>query len=443
MTQLNAVGVDRDKRSSDLENGLPPMPMELSSTSPIEISDTEDYGSGNENEPDNENDRHSGADSAEFGGNSSDGTQQDSLRESGLNPSGALLATRKQFTKCQNCQTTNTPLWRRDENGQVLCNACGLFLKLHGRPRPSSLKTDVIRPRNRIRPSMIAQQTAQGLLPGLGLIGPSPASNSGNERTTLRVVKPASPELEYHGGQFLWSGQRQQQEQQGPQQPPQQAYGRILSFPQPTMSLSTSSSSLSSSSSSSAPTFSSTPSSTTSSHGPPTPQSGAIHLPSISESTLSTLGITGTNDMQSVQQPAQSVGHVPSQQQQPNPSTYFQKAPILEPPAFDNSAGLTNPTCKLDDIQALRTRVTELELVNDLYKSRMAELENAENASRKMCSELQASVDILRQENSRLAQLVDSSSRRMSLPHISSIATATATPPSPPRVKRIKVADMV
>ncbi|KAJ4269971.1 GATA zinc finger protein 3 [Fusarium torreyae] len=59
--------------------------------------------------------------------------------------SGSTLPT------CQNCSTSTTPLWRRDEFGSVLCNACGLFLKLHGRPRPISLKTDVIKSRNRVK----------------------------------------------------------------------------------------------------------------------------------------------------------------------------------------------------------------------------------------------------------------------------------------------------
>ncbi|PHZ07314.1 GATA-domain-containing protein, partial [Rhizopus microsporus ATCC 52813] len=50
---------------------------------------------------------------------------------------------------CSNCQTTTTPLWRRDPQGLPLCNACGLFYKLHGSVRPLSLKTDVIKKRNR------------------------------------------------------------------------------------------------------------------------------------------------------------------------------------------------------------------------------------------------------------------------------------------------------
>ncbi|KAI0416981.1 hypothetical protein EKO27_g10418 [Xylaria grammica] len=66
---------------------------------------------------------------------------------------------------CQNCSTSTTPLWRRDEMGSVLCNACGLFLKLHGRPRPISLKTDVIKSRNRVKTMRPDMQKKKQSLP--------------------------------------------------------------------------------------------------------------------------------------------------------------------------------------------------------------------------------------------------------------------------------------
>ncbi|CEP62956.1 nitrogen-responsive transcriptional regulator GLN3 LALA0_S06e07756g [Lachancea lanzarotensis] len=55
---------------------------------------------------------------------------------------------RKPPVECFNCKTTKTPLWRRDTDGNTMCNACGLFQKLHGTMRPLSLKSDVIRKRN-------------------------------------------------------------------------------------------------------------------------------------------------------------------------------------------------------------------------------------------------------------------------------------------------------
>lgn len=50
---------------------------------------------------------------------------------------------------CTNCFTQTTPLWRINPEGQLLCNACGLFFRLHGVVRPPSLKTDLIKKRNR------------------------------------------------------------------------------------------------------------------------------------------------------------------------------------------------------------------------------------------------------------------------------------------------------
>ena len=40
-------------------------------------------------------------------------------------------AARRAGTSCANCQTTTTTLWRRNANGDPVCNACGLYYKLH------------------------------------------------------------------------------------------------------------------------------------------------------------------------------------------------------------------------------------------------------------------------------------------------------------------------
>jgi GATA-binding protein len=97
-------------------------------------------------------------------------------------------------TICTNCHTTNTPLWRRDPEGHPLCNACGLFFKLHGVVRPLSLKTDVIKKRNRASGTP-SSSSRKGLptLPKLASSTTRPRSQSGSILTGLtRGAIPAT-----------------------------------------------------------------------------------------------------------------------------------------------------------------------------------------------------------------------------------------------------------
>lgn len=50
---------------------------------------------------------------------------------------------------CTNCQATTTPLWRRDGAGKTICNACGLYYKLHHVHRPATMMRTVIKRRKR------------------------------------------------------------------------------------------------------------------------------------------------------------------------------------------------------------------------------------------------------------------------------------------------------
>ncbi|KAI0979005.1 hypothetical protein GJ496_002982 [Pomphorhynchus laevis] len=55
----------------------------------------------------------------------------------------------KHSFNCSNCSTGNTTLWRRNMSGNPVCNACGLYYKLHGANRPLSMKKQEIQTRRR------------------------------------------------------------------------------------------------------------------------------------------------------------------------------------------------------------------------------------------------------------------------------------------------------
>jgi len=53
--------------------------------------------------------------------------------------------------ECSNCGTTNTSTWRRGEGGERICNACGLYFKLHKVQRPKSMRVSVVHNRRRFQ----------------------------------------------------------------------------------------------------------------------------------------------------------------------------------------------------------------------------------------------------------------------------------------------------
>ncbi|XP_050540026.1 uncharacterized protein LOC126904807 isoform X5 [Daktulosphaira vitifoliae] len=67
-------------------------------------------------------------------------TQKKTTQQTGNKRSGV---------SCANCSTNTTTLWRRNNNGEPVCNACGLYFKLHNVNRPLTMKKDGIQQRKR------------------------------------------------------------------------------------------------------------------------------------------------------------------------------------------------------------------------------------------------------------------------------------------------------
>ncbi|XP_056320462.1 GATA-binding factor 2 [Danio aesculapii] len=66
-----------------------------------------------------------------------------------IRPKKRPVVSKRIGTLCANCQTSTTTLWRRNSSGEPVCNACGLYFKLHNVNRPLAMKKEGIQTRNR------------------------------------------------------------------------------------------------------------------------------------------------------------------------------------------------------------------------------------------------------------------------------------------------------
>lgn len=188
----------------------------------------------------------------------------------------------------------------------MLCNACGLFLKLHGRPRPISLKTDVIKSRNRVKTAQPKKRDSADGQPMNGLAAAHP--------------DVATQALNVHG------------------------------HPQQTQQLPTTGGDPNSLSRSNTPGLS----------GPQNPNIAPQHI--FDTVSLSTDAFASPSLPAFIRQPS------------PSASSINGNAATLEPPQTYDALQSQN--------QHYRTRVSELEVINDLFRGRVTELEQSEREAR-------------------------------------------------------------
>nr|XP_008518450.1 PREDICTED: transcription factor GATA-5 [Equus przewalskii] len=101
---------------------------------------------------------------------------------------GAITSSsRRAGLCCTNCHTTTTTLWRRNADGEPVCNACGLYMKLHGVPRPLAMKKESIQTRKR-RPKNVAK--TKGSAGSTGNTTSSPLSSVPDPESSAATLKP-------------------------------------------------------------------------------------------------------------------------------------------------------------------------------------------------------------------------------------------------------------
>ncbi|XP_075427539.1 transcription factor GATA-5 isoform X2 [Ascaphus truei] len=104
-----------------------------------------------------------------------------------IKPQKRLSSSRRAGLCCTNCHTTTTTLWRRNSEGEPVCNACGLYMKLHGVPRPLAMKKESIQTRKRKPKNVGKGKSSSGSTTSATN---SPSSVTNTETTPILKTEP-------------------------------------------------------------------------------------------------------------------------------------------------------------------------------------------------------------------------------------------------------------
>ncbi|XP_071552797.1 uncharacterized protein [Panulirus ornatus] len=109
-------------------------------------------------------------------------------RPLGKAPSRRLSGSRRIGQMCTNCHTTVTSLWRRNSQGEPVCNACGLYFKLHNVNRPLTMKKESIQTRKR-KPKKSSESKSSSSSSSIATTTSSSIGSSGSSS----IISMASP----------------------------------------------------------------------------------------------------------------------------------------------------------------------------------------------------------------------------------------------------------